>query len=172
MKRRTKPIGPRSARTRAQTPKKSVHSHFASNPKSSSESAEAAVAITSSSNVVQPIPCTTLTPVGSSEPRWPSGARMSAIPGTRASAPIIAATASIAFPIEAADDDRDERRGQRQRRDEDRPRHDDEERDAEVPPEKPGLEPAQHPQARRHGLDPPAALDDLLGFAIRRDEAR
>ena len=100
-------------------------------------------------------------PVGSSEPRWPSGARMSAMPGTRASAPIIPATASIAFPMRQPTTIATSAAGQRQRRDEHRAGHDDEERDAEVPPEKAGLEPAQHPQARRHGLDPPAALDDL-----------
>src|SRR6185436_16047428 len=99
MNRRTKPIGPRSARASVAAPKTSVHSHFASNPKSSSERAPAAVAMTSSSKVVQPIPWSTLTPVGRSDPRCPSGARISAMPGTRASAPIIPATASIEFPM-------------------------------------------------------------------------
>src|SRR5262245_15864100 len=98
-KRRTKPIGPSSASTSAQAPKTSVQSHCARKPKSLSDSAAAAVAITRSSKTVQPTPWSTLTPVGSSEPRRPSGARMSAMPGTRASAPIIPATASIAFPI-------------------------------------------------------------------------
>ena len=85
---------------------------------------------------------------------------MSAIPGTRASAPIIPATASM-VPDHAAEDDRDERVGQRQRRNEHRAGDDDEERDAEVPPEEPRLEPAQDVKARRDGLDAPAALDRL-----------
>ena len=38
-------------------------------------------------------------PDGIDDPRRPSGARWSTIDGTRASAPIIPATASIAFPI-------------------------------------------------------------------------
>ena len=86
---------------------------------------------------------------------------MSAIPGTRASAPIIPATASIALPITTADDDRDERVRKRERGDEHRAGHDHEERDAEVPPEEPGLEPAEDPQAGRRGIDPPAALEPL-----------
>ena len=47
----------------------------------------------------QPTPWSTLIPVGRYEPRWPSGARMSTIPGTRASAPIAPATASMRLQI-------------------------------------------------------------------------
>ena len=54
--------------------------------------------------------------------------------------------------------------GQRERRNEHRAGDDDEERDAEVPPEEPGLEAAEHLQPRRDGLDAPAAFD---GFGRR-----
>ena len=70
-------------------------------------------------------------------------------------------------PDEAADDDRDERVGQRQRRNEDRARDDHEQRDAEIPPEEPRLEPAEHLQPGRNGLDAPAALDSF-GWRHRR----
>ena len=56
------------------------------------------MAITSSSKTVQPSVWTTLIAVGSHDPCLPSGARISTIAGTRAWAPIAAATASIAFP--------------------------------------------------------------------------
>ena len=90
----------RAARaTSANPPKTSVHSHWARKPKSSSESAAAAVAMMSSSNTDQPMPWSTLTPVGRYEPRRPSGARISTMPGTRASAPIAPATPSMTLPI-------------------------------------------------------------------------
>ena len=54
-----------------------------------------------SSKVDQPTFCATLSTVGAYEPRRPSGARSSTIPGTRASAPISAATASSTLPITA-----------------------------------------------------------------------
>ena len=54
-----------------------------------------------SSNVDQPTFCATLSPVGRYEPRRPSGARSSTIPGTRASAPMSAATPSSTFPATA-----------------------------------------------------------------------
>ena len=56
MNRLTKPIGPSSARASAHAPKTIVHSHCARNPKSSSDSAAAAVAMTRSSKTVQPRP--------------------------------------------------------------------------------------------------------------------
>jgi hypothetical protein len=51
-----------------------------------------------SSKTDQPRHCRTLSAVGRSEPRRPSGARSTTIAGTRASAPIIPATPSIALP--------------------------------------------------------------------------
>ena len=75
-------------------------------------------------------------------------------------------------PDQAAHDDCDERGGQGQRRHEDRSGHDDEERDSEIPPQKAGLEPTQHPEARRHRLDAPVALDDLLVIGHSAREAR
>src|SRR3954452_10972859 len=100
-KRRTKPIGPRSASTAATTPKTSFQSQIASKPNSLSHSSPAAVAITISSNTAQPRHWTMFNAVGRYEPRRPSGARISTIVGTRASAPISAATASIALPMTA-----------------------------------------------------------------------
>jgi hypothetical protein len=66
-----------------------------------SQSSPAAVAITISSKIAQPRHCAMLSTVATYEPRWPSGARWSTIVGTRASAPISAASASIEFPINA-----------------------------------------------------------------------
>ena len=60
---------------------------------------------------------------------------MSAMPGTRASAPIIPATASIAFPMTQPMTIATSAVGERERRDEHGAGDDDEERDAEVPPE-------------------------------------
>ena len=54
-----------------------------------------------SSNVDQPTFCATLNAVGSHEPRCPSGARSTTIPGTRASAPIAAAIPSRTLPATA-----------------------------------------------------------------------
>ena len=96
---RTNPIGPSSASASAQAPKTIVHSHCARKPNSSSDSAAAAVAMRSSSNTVQPSPWSTLTLVGRYEPRRPRGARISVMPGTRASVPIAPAAASIRFPM-------------------------------------------------------------------------
>ncbi len=62
---------------------------------------------------------------------------------------------------EAADEDREQRLGKRESRDEDRAGDDHEQRHAEVPPEEPGLEPAEHLEPGRDGLDAPAALDGL-----------
>ncbi len=59
------------------------------------------MAITISSKIAQPRHCATLRTVAMYEPRCPSGARWSTIVGTRASAPISAASASIEFPISA-----------------------------------------------------------------------
>ena len=87
---------------------------------------------------------------------------MSTIPGTRASAPIAPADGEHEVADDAADDDRDERVGQRERGDERRSGDDDEQRHAEVAPEQARVEPAEDAQARRDGLDAPAALD-LLG---------
>ena len=53
----------------------------------------------SSSKIAQPTHCAAFSTVGAHEPRRPSGARISTIAGTRASAPISPATPSIAFPI-------------------------------------------------------------------------
>src|SRR6185503_19713320 len=83
---------------RAHDADRAEQAHHASKPRSSSESAAAAVAITSSSKTVQPRHWTTLIAVGRYEPRSPSGARISTIAGTRACAPIAPATASIRFP--------------------------------------------------------------------------
>ena len=96
---RTNPIGPSSASQSATPPKRSVQSHCARKPKSSSESAATAVAMISSSKIAQPTHCAAFRTVGPQEPRLPSGARISTIAGTRASAPIIAATPSIALPM-------------------------------------------------------------------------
>ena len=52
-----------------------------------------------SSKIAQPMHCAAFSTVGAHEPRCPSGARISTIAGTRASAPISAAMPSIAFPI-------------------------------------------------------------------------
>ena len=128
--------------------------------------------MTRSSNIVQPMPCSdvdarreqraTLAERRAHE-RHPRDARVGADhPGDR----------EHRVSDQTADDDRDERGGQRQRGHEHRSGHDDEERDPEVPPEKAGLEPAQHPQARRHGLDAPGALDDLLVIGHPAREAR
>ncbi len=95
---RTTPIGPSRPIASAAAPNRSVQAHCASKPRSSSESAAAAVAITSSSKTVQPRHWTTLIAVGRYEPRSPSGARISTIAGTRACAPIAPATASIRLP--------------------------------------------------------------------------
>ena len=65
------------------------------------------------------------------------------------------------IPDDAADDDRDERCGERQRRHENGAGHDHEQRHAEVPPQEPRFEPAEHVQSRRDRVDPPAALDGL-----------
>src|SRR4051794_12041030 len=100
-KRRTKPIGPRSASTAATPPNTSFQSHTAWKPKSLSQRSPAAVAITISSKIAQPRHWIMLSPVARYEPRRPSGARISTIVGTRPSAPISAATASIALPITA-----------------------------------------------------------------------
>src|SRR4051812_37383227 len=99
MKRRTKPIGPISASTSAAAPKTSFQSHTASNPNSLSQSRPAAVAITISSKIDQPRHWITFRPVATYEPCRPSGARWSTIDGTRPSAPISAAIASIELPI-------------------------------------------------------------------------
>ncbi len=53
----------------------------------------------SSSKIDQPMHWAALRMVGPHEPRCPSGARISTIAGTRASAPISAASPSIALPI-------------------------------------------------------------------------
>jgi hypothetical protein len=98
MKRRTTLTGPRSASVAATIPNAIVHAHLAPWPRSSSDSAAAADEMMISSNVAQPQHCSALRTVGPYEPTRPSGARISTIPGTRASAPIRPADASIAFP--------------------------------------------------------------------------
>src|SRR5437763_241508 len=98
-KRRTKPIGPTSASTAATAPNTSFQSHTAWKPNSLSHSRPAAVAITISSKIAQPRHWRMFRPVARYEPRRPSGARCSTIVGTRASAPMSPATASIPFPI-------------------------------------------------------------------------
>ena len=82
-------------------PKTSVQSHVPRQWKMCCEAAAAAVAMMISSNVDQPTFWATLSAVGSHEPRRPSGARRTTIPGTRASAPIAAATPSRRFPATA-----------------------------------------------------------------------
>ena len=52
----------------------------------------------SSSKIAQPMHCAAFRTVGPQEPRCPSGALISTIAGTRASAPISAATPSMALP--------------------------------------------------------------------------
>jgi hypothetical protein len=64
-----------------------------------SQSRPAAVAITISSKIAQPMHWATFNTVAAYEPRRPSGARWSTIDGTRASAPMSAASASIELPI-------------------------------------------------------------------------
>ena len=86
-----------------------------------------------SSKIAQPRHWRTLSPVARYEPRCPSGARWSTIVGTRASAPISAATPSIAFPISPPSERREQRLLQRQA--EVRGRDEDENRDPEVRPE-------------------------------------
>ena len=76
-------------------------------------------------------------------------------------------------PDEAADEDRDERVGQRQRGDEYRAGHDHEKRDAEIPPEEPRLDPAEDLKPGRNRLDAPAAFDSV-GWrhrGVRLDDA-
>ena len=90
---RTNPIGPSSARIVAAAAAASFHTQ--SGP---CTSACAAVAMTSTSKIVQPRFCRTLSPVGRYEPARPSGARSSTIAGTPASAPIPAAQPSSALP--------------------------------------------------------------------------
>ena len=152
---RTKSIGPSSASASAIPPKSSVHSHCARNPSTSSESAATAVAMIRSSKIDQPTHCAALITVGPQEPRRPSGARIRTIAGTRASAPISPATPSIAFPIRLPSDDRDDGLGQRERRHEVRPRHEHEQRDAEVAPEESVVEEPEHAQALGHRFDSP-----------------
>ena len=84
-------------------------------------------------------------------------------------------TAAEATAEDAAEEDCDQRVPQRERRDESRPRHDDEERDTEVAPEQAGVERSQDPKSLGNGLDSPAALDSLrcghpYGEAIGRME--
>ena len=109
-----------------------------------------------SSNVDQPTFCATLNAVGSHEPRCPSGARRTTIPGTRASAPIAAAIPSRTLPDDRADEDREHRRRQRERRHEQRADHDHEQRDRQVPPEQQRVERAEDLEPLGHGADPPA----------------
>ena len=85
----------------------------------------------------------TLTAVGMSDPRWPSGARMSVMPGTRASAPIIPAAASMRFPMRQPTRIATSASGSESAGTSTRARDDHEERDAEIPPEKPRLDPAE-----------------------------
>ena len=97
------------------------------------------------------------------EPRCPSGARWSTIVGTRASAPISAASASIEFPISAADERRRSAffsdRSKYAGRDEHEQRH------AEVQPEQDRVREPEHPQPLRHGLDSPTWCFHLTPFA-------
>ena len=92
--------------------------------------------------------------VGRYEPRSPSGARISVIAGTRACAPMSPADREHQVPDQAADGDRDERGGKGERRHEDRPRDDDEQRDAEVAPEEREVEAAEHAQPLGNGSMP------------------
>ena len=94
------------ARSRARR-RRASRTRRASRPNAWSASADAAVAMMISSKIDQPRHCSTLSPVARYEPRWPSGARWSTIVGTRASAPISAATPSIALPISAAEQRRE-----------------------------------------------------------------
>ena len=111
--------------------------------------------MTITSKIVQPRFCRTLSPVGRYEPARPSGARSSTIAGTRASAPIAAAQPSSALPKIAADEDREQRLGQREGGDEERAGHEHEQAEAEAAPEQPVLEPAERPQPLRNRLDAP-----------------
>ena len=109
----------------------------------------------SSSKIAQPMHWAAFRAVGSHEPRCPSGARISTIAGTRASAPIIPARPSIAFPIRLPDQDREERLRQRQRGDEVRAGDEHEQRDAEVPPQEAVVEQPEHAQPVGDRLDSP-----------------
>ena len=59
------------------------------------------------------------------------------------------------LPDRTADRDRDQRIGERQRRDEIRARDEDEQRDAEIAPEQAGVEKAEHAQPPGHRIDSP-----------------
>jgi hypothetical protein len=72
---------------------------------------------------------------------------------------------------DAAEEDRDARLGERECRHEHGARHDHQERHAEIPPQEPGLEPAEDSEPRRDGVDAPAALD-RLPIGHQADEAR
>jgi hypothetical protein len=82
-------------------PKSSAQSQRSRNPKTRSESAAAAVEMMISSKVDQPRFWATFRTVGAYEPRRPSGARRTTMPGTRASAPMAPARPSKMFPATA-----------------------------------------------------------------------
>ena len=157
MKRRTTPTGPSSASTsRERAEDERPRSTARRTPKSSSESAPAAAAMMISSNVAQPRHCSDVQHRSRAyEPRWPSGARMSTIDGTRASAPIMPATPSMRLPISAADEDREQRLAERERRHEQRADDEHEQRDAEVPQSSVWSTRLEHSQPLRHRLDAP-----------------
>ena len=115
-------------------------------------------------------------PVGRYEPRRPSGARISTIVGTRASAPIRPAEREQQVADERSRDDRTKRLGQRERepevarrQDEERARDDHEQRDGQVRPEQEAVEDAEHAQPLGYGLDAPAGVVSSLGSLRRHD---
>ena len=120
------------------------------------ESAAAAVEMMISSKVDQPRFCATFSTVGAYEPRRPSGARSSTIPGTRASAPIAPARPSSTLPATAPITIASERLLEREHRHEPGGRDDHEQADGEVAPEQRQVEEPEHAQALRHGRDSPA----------------
>ena len=101
-------------------------------------------------------------PVGRYEPRRPSGARISTIVGTRASAPIRPPSPSSTLPTIAAATIAPSATGSESpspncvgRQDEERAGDDHEQRDGEVRPEQQPVEHAEHAQALGNGVDAP-----------------
>src|SRR5262249_11756571 len=95
------PIGPSRPSAIETAPNAIAHAQRAEKPKTLSDSFAAAIEMMISSNVDQPRFCATLRTVGAYEPRRPSGARRSTMPGTRPSLPIRPARPSRRFPATA-----------------------------------------------------------------------
>ena len=108
-----------------------------------------------SSKIDQPTHCAALITVGPHDPRRPSGARIRTIAGTRASAPIIPATPSIAFPIRLPTTIATTAWGSDRAGTEVRAGHEHEQRHTEVAPEESVVEQPEHPETLGHRFDSP-----------------